>query len=75
MTSVLHFFNQVEKAYETKVDVATFLSAYKDFKKVVPAKGDEKRLDKAFHQVSGYSTYRAVQAAKSQSEGWLKLGE
>lgn len=75
MTSVLHFFNQVEKAYETKVDVATFLNAYNAFKQVVPAKGEEKRLDKAFLQASGYSTYRAVQAAKSQSEGWLKIGE
>ncbi|MEQ9810695.1 UPF0223 family protein [Streptococcus jiangjianxini] len=75
MTSVLHFFNQVEKAYESKVSVTVLLEAYKEFKKVVPSKGEEKRLDKDFEQVSGYSTYRAVQAAKSQTEGWLKLGK
>ncbi|MDY4760979.1 UPF0223 family protein [Streptococcus thoraltensis] len=75
MTSVLHFFNQVEKAYESKVDGKVLLEAYKDFKKVVPSKGEEKRLDKDFERVSGYSTYRTVQAAKSQSEGWVKLGK
>lgn len=75
ITSVLHFFNQVEKAYETKVELNTFWRAYEAFKTVVPSKSEEKRLDKAFLQASGYSTYRAVQAAKSQSEGWLTLGK
>ncbi|MGX7776803.1 UPF0223 family protein [Streptococcus pluranimalium] len=75
ITSVLCFFNHVEKAYERKVDVHAFLEAYVAFKQVVPSKGEEKRLDKAFEQASGYSTYRAVRAARSQSEGWLRLGE
>ncbi|MFU2164094.1 UPF0223 family protein [Streptococcus pluranimalium] len=73
MTLVLRFFNHVEKAYESKVDVLHLNQAYKAFKEVVPSKGEEKRLDKAFEEASGYSTYRVVQAAKAQTEGWLRI--
>ncbi|MFV8211006.1 UPF0223 family protein [Streptococcus pluranimalium] len=75
MTSVLHFFNHVEKAYEAKVSASKLLDAYRTFKQVVPSKGEEKRLDKAFEQASGYSCYRAIQAAKAQPEGWVSFGK
>ncbi|AEF25251.1 regulatory protein Spx [Streptococcus parauberis KCTC 11537] len=44
ITSVLHFLNQVELAYEGKVNAKNLLQAYSAFKKVVPSKAQENKL-------------------------------
>ena len=62
--TVVAMFNVVEDAYEVGAAPAKVKSAYQAFKEVVPAKGEEKRLGREFEQVSGYSLYRVVQAAK-----------
>ncbi|HGJ7152382.1 TPA: UPF0223 family protein, partial [Streptococcus pneumoniae] len=51
------------------------LDSYKGFKAVVPSKSEEKRLGREFETVSGYSLYRAVQAAKEKEEGKISLGK
>lgn len=73
MTAVLHFLNKVEEAYETQVKVSDLLESYAVFKGIVRSKSEEKQLDRAFEQVSGYSTYRAVKAAQAQGKGVLRL--
>lgn len=74
MTSVLHFLTRVEQAYESQVPVAELLESYTAFKTIVKSKGQERQIDRDFEQVSGYSSYRAVQAARQQGKGVLKLG-
>ena len=44
LASVLSFFNDVEAAYEGKVEAKKLLDSYKGFKEVVPSKSEEKRL-------------------------------
>ncbi|GAB2026731.1 UPF0223 family protein [Lactovum odontotermitis] len=61
MATVIAFFNQVEKFYESKTNSEKFTAAYREFKKVVPSKGQEKQLEREFEQVSGYSSYAAIQ--------------
>lgn len=73
ITSVLHFLNQVELAYEGKVNAQNLLQAYSAFKKVVPSKAQEKQIDREFEKSSGYSTYKVVQAAKKLEEGYFTL--
>lgn len=73
LASVLSFFNKVEEAYESKVEAGEYLNAYRAFKQVVPSSGEEKRLGREFEQVSGYSLYRATQAAKQKEQGWFSL--
>lgn len=75
LASVLSFFNKVEEAYESKVEAGEYLKAYRAFKQVVPSIGEEKRLGREFEQVSGYSLYRATQAAKQKEQGWFSLEE
>lgn len=75
ITSVLSFLNQVELAYETKADVEKLLSSYAIFKSVVKSKAQEKQIDREFEATSGYSTYRAVQAAKNKGKGVISLGK
>ena len=75
MTSVLHFLNKVEEAYEGKVSAEVLLTSYQHFKRVVPSKAQEKQIDRSFEDVSGYSSYRAVQAAKQIEKGFISLGK
>ena len=69
LASVLSFLNDVEQAYEE------ILSSYKLFKKIVPSKAEEKRIGREFEIASGYSLYRAVQAAKQKEKGMFSLGK
>ena len=75
LASVLYFFNDVEDAYEEKIEARKLLDSYKAFKNVVPSKSEEKRLGREFETVSGYSLYRAVEAAKEKGEGKISLGK
>ena len=75
LASVLSFFNDVEAAYEGKVEAKKLLDSYKGFKLVEPSKSEEKRLGREFETVSGYSLYRAVHAAKEKGEGKISLGK
>ena len=75
LASVLSFFNDVETAYEGKVEAKRLLESYKNFKVVVPSKSEEKRLGCEFEIASGYSFYRAVQLAEEQGEGKISLGK
>jgi len=74
LASVLSFFNDVEAAYEDKVEAKKLLDSYKEFKSVVPSKSEEKRLSREFETASGYSFYHAVQLAKEKREGKISLG-
>ena len=73
ITSVLSFLNLVEKAYENKVEAALLLKSYQNYKTIVSGKSQEKQIDRNFERVSGYSTYRAVQAAKAKEKGFISL--
>ena len=55
------------------MDRKEFMSAYRKFKEIVPSIAEEKRLGKEFEEVSGYSLYRAVKAAKTADQDILKL--
>ncbi|MBK0348537.1 UPF0223 family protein [Aerococcaceae bacterium zg-ZJ1578] len=61
---VVDFFAAVEKVYETGLDAGVFEKKYKEFKSVVTSISEEKRLDKSFESLSGYSIYQAVKALK-----------
>ena len=75
LASVLSFFNDVEVAYEGKIEAKKLLDSYKEFKIVVPSKSEEKRLGREFETASGYSFYRAVQMAKEKGERMISLGK
>ena len=75
LASVLSFFNDVEVAYEGKIEAKKLLDSYKEFKIVVPSKSEEKHLGREFETASGYSFYRAVQMAKEKGERMISLGK
>ena len=50
--TVIAMFRVVEDAYETGIN-QQIMDCYRDFKNVVPAKSEEKRLGKEFAKVTG----------------------
>lgn len=75
ITVVTDLYRAVEDAYELPdgVNVAELLGRYASFRDVVGAKATEKRIGKRFEQVSGYSIYKAVTAAKASQKNKLKM--
>ena len=73
MVAVIAMWNAVEKAYEKGVKISDLLTAYQDFKKIVPSIGEEKQLNKQFEISSSYSLYRTIKNAKEKQKGVLKM--
>ncbi|MFS0782455.1 UPF0223 family protein [Bacillus sp. 1P06AnD] len=62
------FFEAVENVYEKGLGREEFMSKYRRFKEIVPSIAGEKKICGEFEEVSGYSSYRAVKAAKSMDD-------
>lgn len=69
IVDVIAFFEAVEAVYEKGIDRDVFMKKYRRFKEIVPSIAGEKKVCKEFEEESGYSSYRAIQAAKGASTG------
>ncbi|WP_210469528.1 UPF0223 family protein [Sporosarcina sp. 6E9] len=67
--SVIAFYEVIEKAYEAGTERDEIMNAYREFKKVVPSKAEEKTLLKEFEEASGYSSYHIVKSAENVASG------
>ena len=65
---VTAFYQAVEAANEGTIATADLLAAYRDFKTVVPAKSEEKRLSREYEAASGYRIYQTMQAARETNK-------
>lgn len=70
---VMALYNAVEQAYEKGISKDEFMQAYRKFKTVVDSKSEEKQIDKQFYEVSHYSIYQVVKAAKDND--FIQVGE
>lgn len=70
---VTTLYELVEDAYERGVDRNNLLAAYNAFKTVVPDKGTEGQLGRAFEDVSGYSLYAVMQAARTGASAKVRM--
>ncbi|MBO9130318.1 UPF0223 family protein [Bacillus sp. 165] len=66
IVDVIKFYESVEQAYEQGISRLQLMDAYRRFKEIVPSKAEEKKIDAAFEEITGYSLYRAVQKAKTK---------
>ncbi|MBS4212000.1 MULTISPECIES: UPF0223 family protein [Neobacillus] len=69
IVDVVHFFEAIEKAYESGIERDQLMSVYRRFKEIVPSKAEEKTICGEFEEISGYSSYRAIKKAKEASPG------
>ncbi|MFS0672301.1 UPF0223 family protein [Ornithinibacillus sp. 179-J 7C1 HS] len=70
---VIQFFSLIEKAYEKGMDRDILLAGYRKFKRVVPAKSEEKKYFQEFEKDSGYSPYQTMKKAKEIESGLIKM--
>ena len=71
---VIEFFQMIEKAYEHGVSREQLLTSYREFKKIVPSKAEERKMTDEFEEVSNYSTYRTIQKAKpAEDQSIIKM--
>lgn len=73
IVKVSQLYNHVAAAYEGGTNRQALLDAYRAFKQVVPAKSEEKQLGRQFEQLSGYSIYQVVQAARQSQKKIIKM--
>lgn len=73
LETVISLLNKVEAAYEGGVPRQQLLKAYRGFKKVVPAKSEEKQIGRQFYEASGYQPYDVVQQARQSEQKIIKL--
>lgn len=73
MEQVIAMLRVVEDAYEVGINRQIVLDRYRDFKKVVPSKMEEKQLGREFAQSSGYVLYDVVKAAQNSTAKKIKL--
>lgn len=75
IVTVTTFYGLIEDAYELSkgVQVNALLSAYADFKKVVPSKSQEKQLGKQYEQLTGYSWYQTLKTARETAKKSVKM--
>lgn len=72
---MIEFYAEVEKAYTTGVSKTEFLAKVADFKQIEPAIADQKRIDRQYQKVSGFSIYRAIKAVQNTSKKFIKVEE
>ena len=75
IVAVVHFFNLIEKAYESSVDRNELLKAYRKFKEIVPSKSEEKVYFSDFEKGSTYSSYHVVKKARESNEQIIRMKE
>ncbi|KRL08592.1 hypothetical protein FD05_GL001757 [Lentilactobacillus otakiensis DSM 19908 = JCM 15040] len=74
---VVNFFQTIEQAYEQSAGVkrADFIDAYRKFQQVVPAKMEQKQLEREFEHRSGYDSYQVIKLSKDAQAGNLSVHE
>ncbi len=73
--NVTAFYDVVEKGYEDGLERSLIISAYREFKVIVPSKSEEKTLFKEFEKASGYSSYQIVKLAQEKEDGEIVKGK
>lgn len=73
LETVIKMFNVVERAYEEGAQREQILDCYRNFKKVIPAKSEEKQLGRDFYKKSGYQLYSVVKEARTTDKKLIRL--
>ncbi|MDF2945819.1 MAG: hypothetical protein K0S51_498 [Bacillales bacterium] len=65
---IVKFYEVIEKAYESGVNRKILMDHYRNFKTIVNSISEEKKIDKEFQEVSGYSIYKVIKKAKESDD-------
>lgn len=68
MITVTHFYQMIEKGYESGVKQEALSQAYQEFKQIVPSKAEEKTLFKEFEKASNYRPWDLIKQLKNSEK-------
>ncbi|UQS86461.1 UPF0223 family protein [Nicoliella spurrieriana] len=77
LVKVFKLYQLVEDAYELNsgTNCQSLLAAYNDFKKIIPAKGEQRTLEREFEHNSGYNIFKCVKAAQNSNRKMFKMNK
>ncbi|EHM00702.1 hypothetical protein HMPREF9103_00341 [Lentilactobacillus parafarraginis F0439] len=77
VVDLMTFYQRVEDAYERPAGVnrAAFIEAYRAFTRVIPSQMEQKQLERAFEDRSGYDPYAVIKLARGKTDKMLKIDE
>jgi len=77
ISDLIGFYNAVEQAYENPrgIDRGQFKMAYDKFRSVIPAKSEQKQLEKRFADESGFDSYQAIKQLEQTDASLIKVGD
>ena len=61
---IIEFLSLIEDANEGKVNPIVLSTKHQEFRKIVNSISMEKKIDREFQKVSGYSIYKTIQKFK-----------
>lgn len=61
---IIEFLSLIEDANERKVDAHVLSRKHKEFQSIINSKSLEKKIDREFEKVSGYSIYKTIKKYK-----------
>jgi uncharacterized protein YktA (UPF0223 family) len=75
LITMMNLYTSVEDAYENSNGVSTqkIMDLYDKFKKINPSKMEQKRIDREFLNISGYSLYKTWVASKRSKFKNIKM--
>ncbi|MEJ6400769.1 UPF0223 family protein [Nicoliella lavandulae] len=75
LTQVCKLYQLVEDAYELPhgANRVGLLDAYADFQKIVPAKGEQRTIERQFESNSGYNIFKVFKLARDSTTKNVKI--
>ena len=67
VVKLIEFLSLIEDANERKIDVFLLSHKHKEFQEIVNSKSLEKRIDRDFEKVSGFSIYKTIKKYKNMT--------
>jgi len=64
VSKIIEFLSLIEDANERKVDPIVLSKKHQDFRKIINSISMEKKIDRDFQKVSGYSIYQTIKKYK-----------
>ncbi|MBW1605441.1 UPF0223 family protein [Lactobacillus sp. Sy-1] len=77
LTRVFKLYQLVEDAYELNqgANRQAVIDAYVDFQKIVPAKGEQRTIEREFEHNSGYNIFKCLKAARASNKKMFKMSD
>ncbi|GAY74108.1 UPF0223 family protein [Lentilactobacillus kosonis] len=57
------------------IERSEFQSAYNKFRAIIPAKSEQKQLEKRFADESGFDSYQAIKQLEQTESSLIKVGD